>query len=174
MGITDIQIEDVGGRFFTPTLSSLHGLQGFDNLVSIGITRDADNSFENMFQSVQGSLGTAGFSIPSRPMEIASGPPDISVYIFPDNNTHGALENLCISSLGNDPSLECVENYFSCLDSIDQAYGTNHPHPYKARVQALLARESEGDIHMAIAAEKNIWNWDSIAFDGIKSFLRAI
>jgi len=84
------------------------------------------------------------------------------------------LENLCISSISEEPEINCIEEYFNCLDEININYGSNHPHLYKAKVQVYLAKEEEGNIHMGIAADKNIWNWDNSTFEPIKNFIKSL
>ena len=127
-----------------------------------------------MFLSVTNTIKKLGFPVPTAPNELAVGNgdfPSTLIYIFPDNQSNGALEHLCISSVLGDPTLDCVEAYFSCLSEVNKKYGIEHPHLHKARVQVFLAREEEGDVHMGIGAEKDIWNWDSPVFNQVKEML---
>lgn len=174
LGLNDIQVEQIGGNTFEPVLDGLRSTTGFSQLESMAILRDADLSCGDMFSSVQHSLRKLGYPVPTRPNEMATvdGTFKTLIYIFPDNQNNGALEDLCLASVADDLTLNCVETYFSCLDGINSNFGSAHPHPKKARVQAFLAREEEGDIHMGIAAQKGVWNWDSPVFDQLKYMLR--
>lgn len=173
MGLTGIQIENVGGNDFVPVLEGLKGLSGFSELQTLAILRDADVSYDAMFSSVQNTLKKFSYPVPNHPNTLATlaGQPNTIIYIFPDNKSEGSLENLLWSSVYNDPSAKCVVNYFDCLNNLNEKYGQKHPHLYKAHVQVFLAREEEGDIHMGIASEKNIWDFNNQTFDPIKEFL---
>ena len=172
MQIDDIQVEPVGGQYkFRPNIINLPKLDNFDEVTAIGIVRDADDSFEDTFSSVQGALQEARLPVPNQPMMLVGNSPQVTVFINPDNNGPGDLERLCITSVQDEPEIECVKLYFECLRPIQ---GANHPHLSKAQVQVFLAKEPDGDIHMGIAAQRNIWNWDSPAFDEIKNFIRSL
>jgi hypothetical protein len=68
----------------------------------------------------------------------------------------------------NEPEIDCVNKYFDCLRDIQ---GEDHPHLSAAKVQVYLAKEEDGDIHMGIAAQRNIWDFENKAFDEIKGFV---
>ena len=172
MQIDNIQVEPVGGQYnFKPSMEILPKLDNFDNVRAIGIIRDADDSFEDTFSSVQGALRDAGLPVPNQPLTLTGNRPQVAVFITPDNNNRGDLEELCLASVQDDPILECVERYFDCLRPIQ---GTDHPHISKARMQVFLAKEPDGDIHMGIASRRGIWDWNSQAFDEIKTFVRSL
>jgi hypothetical protein len=172
MGIDDIQVEPVGGdRLFKPNIANLRKLQDYSRVKSIGIVRDADNSFEDALRSVQGALKEAGLPVPDQPMMSAGTDQRVVVFITPDNSNGGDLEDLLIASVQGDPVLGCVDEYFDCIRTIQ---GNEHPHLSKARVQVYLAKEPDGDIHMGIASQRDIWEWTSSAFDTLKTFVQSL
>lgn len=174
MGIKDIQVEEVGGQNNFQTQITLLPKSGNFNIVNqIRIIRDADDRFNEVFQSIQNALQKAGLPVPDKPLEITKKNPNIAVFLMPDNKNEGALENLCLKSVSSDPIIECVEDYFTCIKRKCEITHTPS-HLNKAKVQVYLAKCPEGDIHMAIAAEKNIWDWDNPVFNEIKDFIKNI
>lgn len=169
---TDIQVMEIGGKYqFNFQIQNLPRYDGYKSLESVGIVRDADESFSNTFSSVQNALERAGLPVPDQPMSLTVAKPRFSIYIIPDNINNGDLECLCMESVCDDPIIECVIQYFECLRDIE---GRDHPHLSKAKVQVYLAKESDGDIHMGIAAQRDIWHWDNSAFEEIKNYLMTL
>lgn len=172
MEIDDIQTEPVGGKYsFKPNINNLPKYPNFDIVKSIGIVRDADTDFKGTFESVRDALREGGFPVPDKPMIPTGDNPSVAVFIMPDNGNKGALEELCIESIREDPVLECVEQYFDCLKLIQDK---EHLHLSKAQVQVYLAKEPDGDIHMGIASQRDIWQWNSPVFNEIKEFIKSL
>lgn len=173
MHLDDIQVAKVGGEHdFRPNIVNLRKYPGYtdSDVKSIGIVRDANRSFEDKLRSIQNALRDGDLPVPDQPIVPTNTNPRVAVFITPDNVSDGALEDLLMASVEDDPVLQCVDSYFDCLTGIQG----HHPHLSKARVQVYLAKEPEGDMHMGIASEKNVWVWDSPAFDGVKTFIRAL
>jgi hypothetical protein len=168
-----MQVLPVGGKEkFKPNIENLPKLSKFDEVVSIGIIRDADNSYNSAFKSIQDALKAANLPLPERPLEpVSSGGLRVAVYIMPDNQSEGALEDLCLSSINDDPVYDCVQKYFDCLKD---DHGITHHHISKSRVQVYLARHAPVDPRVGIAARKDIWRWDNPAFDSLKGFIKGL
>jgi hypothetical protein len=172
MQIDDVQVEPLGGKYlFKPNIKNLPGYPGFSGVTSIGIVRDANANFEDTFRSVLGALRDANLPAPGEVIIPTATSPQVAIFITPDNGSEGALEDLLMACVQGDPVLACVDGYFDCLRGIQ---GGAHPHLSKAQVQVYLAKEPEGDVHMGIASERNVWVWDSSAFDGLKTFIRSL
>ena len=169
MNIGDIQIASVGGADnFAPSLKRLPTFDNFDNVASIGIVRDADNSFSAKFRSIANALRRAELPRPTAPLIPTTTTPKVMVYIAPDNSNQGALEDLCLATVAGDPVLQCVDYYFDCIRQYKEG---NHPHLSKARVQAYLASKDEGDVSMARAALSGYWDFNSSVLNSLKQFL---
>ena len=169
--ITNITVMDYGGKEKLHTfLKSLPGLSGFDQVVSLAVTRDADDDFDPAFQSVRDGLERAGFSTPARCEETADGPPKTSVFILPDCGSPGMLESLCLRSIQDQPAIECVDAYFECMRSHDRIADNK----WKARVHAWLASENKPDMRLGEAAEAGYWPFDHDAFAQLEGFLQAL
>lgn len=171
MNVTDVQVVSVEGEHnFAPNLRNLPSHEKFDEVTSIGIVRDADKSFKAKMASIQDALKKAGLPVPTSPLT-PIGIPKIIVFIMPNNTDDGTLEKLCMETVSDDPVIHCVDDYFNCLQAIQNR---SHPNIYKARVQAYLACKDEGDVHMGIASEKGYWDFASPALDSLKQFLGSL
>src|SRR5262245_4988908 len=97
LGLADVQIEEYGGKGnLSRYLREFAVRPGRPNVVALGITRDADSAVATVFQSICTLLGNTGLAAPPAPGQIAAGPPRIGVFILPDNQREGMLEDLCL------------------------------------------------------------------------------
>jgi hypothetical protein len=172
LNITDVQVEQYGGKQGLPSyLRTLVVRPGYLNVVSLGITRDADNSAQSAFQSVCSSLNRASLPVPSRPGEIVGDSPQVSIMILPDGQNSGMLEDLCLTAIETDPVLQCVDEYFDC---VYRTSGRKPNNMAKARVHTWLASQLEPDKRLGEAAKAGYLPWDSPGFDSLKQFLQAL
>jgi hypothetical protein len=144
---------------------------GYLNVVSLGITRDADDSAQSAFQSVCSSLNRASLPVPSKPGEIVGDSPQVSIMILPDGQNSGMLEDLFLTAIETDPVLPCVDEYFDC---VYRTSGRKPNNMAKARVHTWLASQLEPDKRLGEAAKAGYLPWDSPGFDSLKQFLEAL
>lgn len=169
LGLDDFQVVSANGKeAFSPLLRLIITDDRFNDLNAIGIIRDADNDFNGAFRSIQGAFRKASLTVPDRPLTFTESKPKNGIFIMPDNNTNGDLESLFLDSVVQEPVMECVDQYFDCLENLT---GNEHPKPTKAKVQVYLASKPEGDLHLARAAQKDYWDWENEVFQNIKDFL---
>lgn len=172
LNLNDIQVEQYGGKQkLASYLKTLQLRSGYANLVALGITRDADDSAQSAFQSICSSLKGASLAAPNQFEEIVGESPKISVMVLPNNRNSGMLEDLCLASIETDPVIQCVDNYFECVQN---ATGEQPKNMAKAKVQAWLSSKTEPDKRLGEAAKAGYWDWDSPAFDRLKQFLQAL
>jgi hypothetical protein len=172
LNIRDIQVEQYGGKQGLKSyLRTLVVRPGYLDIVSLGITRDADNSAQSAFQSVCNSLNRASLPVPSQPREIVGDNPQVSIMILPDSQNTGMLEDLCLAAVETDPVLQCVDEYFDCVYT---TVGREPNNKAKARVHAWLSSQIEPDKRLGEAAKAGYWPWNSPGFDSLKQFLQAM
>src|SRR5262249_29723801 len=154
----DIHVEKYGGTArLDRYLRELPLRPGYERLVALGVTRDADADCADTFNRVRGSLAANGFTYPAAPGEIVQALFHVGVFILPDNQRPGMLEDLCLDSIANDPAFPGLEVYFQCVLRSAQRQPGHIP---KARVHAWLASQSEPDRRLGEAAHKGYWPWD--------------
>lgn len=172
LSLSDIQLQDYGGgdelRVFLPAFVKA---PSFDSITSLGIVRDAEESAQSAFQSVQGSLGKVNLPVPANAEKRQSGKPDISVLILPDKNSTGMLESLLCRTFEGSEVDRCIDDFFTCAKSSPNTSITN---PDKARAFAFLTTKPNPHHSVGIAAHQGIWNLNHEAFDGVRDFLQAL
>jgi hypothetical protein len=172
LNISNVQVEQYQGKQgLASYLRTLVVRPGYLNVVSLGITRDADNSAQSAFQSVCGSLQRASLPVPSQPGEVVGDNPQVSVMILPDGQNKGMLEDLCLAAVEIDPVLQCVDEYLNC---VYRTVGREPNNMAKARVHAWLSSQIEPDKRLGEAAKADYLPWDSPGFDRLKQFLQAL
>jgi hypothetical protein len=172
LGITDIQVEQYGGKYrLAGFLRTLVGLPSFGNLSALAVTRDADHDAAAAFSSVTGALTRAGLAAPTLSSGFAGAGPRVGVFILPDGTSVGMLEDICLLALLADPAAPCVDDYFTCL----RARAGREPNsPSKARLHVWLASQVKPDLRLGDAAGEGYLPWESSAFDPVKEFLQAL
>jgi hypothetical protein len=136
------------------------------------------------FQSLTDALRHAGLPVPeaaetfvvgdlTRDGEVIVRRVTVSVFIMPGQERPGALEDLCMEAVDEDPRIECVGRLFECLDERRIAGPPEHRWG-KARAHAFLATQEHPDVHVGLGAEKGYWPFDAPAFGPLKDFLRRL
>ena len=136
---------------------------------SIGIVRDADNSAHSALQSVQSSLRNLGLPAPTVFRESAGTLPKVSIFVMPDNEHAGALEQLCLQALVDDPVMPCVAGFLQCVERVLTRPPEN---PAKAQIHAFLASREDPELRLGEAAQRGYIPWAHPAFAGLGQFLQ--
>ena len=172
LSLPNTQVLPIGGKDkIHPYLKALVATPGFSGVTSLGIVRDADDDPDASFQSVCSALKAAGLPTPTKPMETVGSKPKVTVMILPEATVPGALEDICLKAVMDDPVMPCVNQYFQCLKDTASSFPRNES---KARIHVFLASREEADLRLGEAARKGVWPWQNNAFDQIKAFLRVI
>lgn len=167
-----LQIYQTGGKYELPkVVAAVAASYGFRKVKRLGIIRDADEDPEAAFKSVVTALEKAKLPVPSKPREVTGSSPRVSVFILPAEDRQGALEDLCLEAVKEDPAMACVEGFFQCLETQGVSKPTNI---VKAKVQIFLASRPEPGKRLGHAAQAGYWPWDSQVFEPVKEFLRCL
>jgi len=171
MGMDEsVEVFEVGGKDrFKKKIPVLLRTPGAGNLQAIAIIRDADDSFENAFKSVQGVLKQNLLPAPKNPGEFTQGNPKVGVFILPDNFSPGMLENICLETVKNAEEMECVDRFIDCTRGLKKL-PVEKDIP-KARVQTFLAIKPDVPNSIGRGAQKRHWNFDSPGLYPLKNFL---
>lgn len=172
LGLGRIQIVPIGGKTeLRRNLGTLLLTSGHENMVSLGIVRDADLNPASAFESVCDALQAVGLTAPIRPLLTAGQNPRVTIMILPAEYIMGMLEDVCLKSVTGDPAMPCVEQYFWCLQ--DHAV-TLPKNISKAKVQVFLASREEAGKRLGEAAHAGYWQFGDNAFGAMKDFLQEI
>ncbi len=173
LSLENIQIQNFAGvsqlRGF---LEGLPGATGFDKVESIGIVRDAEDSAENAFRSVQSSLKNAGLPVPASPEDLTKGGrPAVTTLILPGGNRNGMPETLLCESFADTPVNQCINQFFECVRMLPDLSIKNLD---KARAFAYLITKPDPPHSVGVAAKREHWNLDSPVFAKVRDFLKGI
>ena len=179
-----IQVQNFGGvdelRSF---LSAFVKAPGFTNVTGIGIVRDAEggateahgggaanNPAARAFQSVRGALEHVELPAPPGPVEPAGEHPTVRVFVLPGNDEPGMLETLLCRTFADTPEERCVETFLQCAEES----GKPVERPDKARAHAWLATRPHPHVSVGVAAQKDYWDFNHRALDGVRQFLASL
>ncbi len=172
LSLTNIQLMPIGGKSkLAEKLKALRSSPSFDQVVSLGIVRDADTNPPGSFQSVCGALTRAELPVPPSAGVLQGANPATGVLILPDATNPGMLEDLCLASISTYPVMRCIHEYLNCVKSNAHALPSAIA---KARVQSFLAVQPEPGKRLGEAAEAGYWPFTQPEFDPIKTFLRLL
>ena len=167
--IDNVQVQNYGGKNkLRPFLGVFMITPGFDQVESVGIVRDADDSVASAFRSVQDSLNVTGLPTPREMMGTAGDSPMVTVFIMPDNAKCGALEDLCLSALEDEPVIPCVLEFMQCVSQSAEKVPSNEA---KAKVHAFLASREDPELRLGEAARRGYLPWGNPAFAQLIEFL---
>ena len=170
--LINVQVEEYGGKGqLSKYLHEFNVRPGHQNVVALGITRDADVSVAQVFQSICGMLQNNGLPVPATAGQIALGPLRVGVFIMPDNGRPGMLEDLCLDAVQTDSAMPCVDDFFQCVSQNT----SRQPNPMaKARIHAWLASQNDPDLRLGEAAQRGYWPWNAAAFQPLIQFLQGL
>jgi hypothetical protein len=171
LNLSSIQVLNIEGKHkFKNKLKAVSITSGFSNVASLGIVLDADDNPSGTFQSVCSALKYSNLPIPNNPLESYGQNPKVSVMILPEPNATGMLEDVCLKSIESDIAMDCVNDFFNCLDDKD----IKPKNASKAKVQVFLASKPETGIPLGIAAQKGYWPFKNAVFNQLKDFLHNV
>ena len=168
LNVKSVQVIDIGGKDnFKNRIPALTLTRGFDRVVKFGIVRDADNDSSAALKSIQSALAKAKLSQPKKVSEFAGGSPLVGIFIMPDYEEKGMLEDLCLKSIQGSTELNCIEDFFKCIKS-DEIRNLS-----KAKVQAYLSTKPKSVNSLGVGAQNGYWNLDHPCFSHFSDFLRS-
>jgi hypothetical protein len=172
LDITNVQIIDVGGKdkfeiIFSNYLQTEDALEKIKN---IGFVRDAEKDTANAaFQSICSVLSKYEFPCPTELCKaIEKNSKKVNIFIMPNNNDCGMLEDLCIASIKNTGIFNCIESFIRCYENnIDK----DKHNKAKAIILAYLSAQVPIVNSLGIAAQQRRVDFSHPCFNEIKNFL---
>ena len=174
LDLKDIQIQNFGGiNELSAFLKGFELLEGFNQIHSVGIVRDAEESAPAAFNSVQSSIknNCTQLSKPKEMGEIHENNPSVGVMILPDNKNKGMLETLLSQTFAEDPVNDCIDNFLICVKNQTRKEILK---PDKARAHAFIATKPYPHVSVGVAAKKNYWDFEHKKFEKLKQFLEKL
>jgi len=172
LGLQDVQVHSIRGKGnMRADLRALKSRKAeFSKVIAIGIIRDADDDANAAFQSVHHALRELDLPSPEQPFHIIGDKPRVGVVILPSSNETGALEDVCLEAVQEDPAMSCVEQYFTCLHK-KGVLNVEGRRLAKAKIQVFLASRDDVPLNLGIAAQKGYWPWNEEPLRRLGGFL---
>jgi len=187
LSVDPVQVVRVNGKDnYSRFLKPLVMAPNFRSTVRrLGLIRDNDKDPDAAFKSIKSALEKNGLPCPKRPEAFTAGdPPIVGVFLMPGRGKEGCLEDLCLATRPDHPSMACVDEFMVCVadrmntdgsdaPAEDKAYG--YPmHEKKARAHAFLASMPVSGTTVGIAAQEGYWKMDHPALKNLSEFLRTL
>jgi hypothetical protein len=175
LSISNVQIIDVGGKdnFKNRFPVYIQSEGALSKIRNIGFVRDAEkHEATSAFQSICSVL--ANYNLPC-PVEInkliEKDGKKINIFIMPNNNDCGMLENLCVASIESTDIFECIKCYVKCYK------GKINEEKYilaKAQILAYLSTRTPIVNSLGLAAQQNVWDFSHECFNEVRIFLKEL
>ncbi len=166
LGINNVQILNFEGKTkFKNKIKALKNRPGFENVAKIAFIRDSDSLPANAaFDSIVNALKSADLPFPDNINSFKDSNPNVGIFIMPNNDDLGMLEDLCLKSIEEEPVTLCIDEYFECIEE-------NPNELSKAKVLCYLASKTPLVNSLGRAAVKGHWDFNSNHFNEIKTFI---
>lgn len=138
------------------------------------ITEFEESQANSAFSSICFQLENNNLPVPNSINEVTEKEDKlIGVFIMPNNNDEGMLEDLCLQSIENDIVNQCINDYIECCSSIPY-YPKEKLNISKTKVRSYLAIKDPNIKSLGISAKKGYWDFEHSCFDKIKTFINKL
>jgi len=164
-------IDDVKG-FFKTTLDKQPYIVSRETK-NVLVVVDGDENPRQRFTEIRNCFNTKDFQIQrtiGSTLPRSSSKINVGIYLFPDRQGPGSLETLCLKTLKHNqlnPKLTCVEQYMTCIASLDGRMTMNNKSKSKFRVFMATPKP---DRYVDCILDHT--NFDSAEFDLLKDFIK--
>lgn len=171
----DVQVQDGGGvRELRIYLRTLKNVEGFDQLETLVVARDAEGCADDASRSIRDAFRELALPIPDNPFSYTGTESKRTAFIlFPGPEAkEGILEDLCLKIVSDDPILSCVEEYLSCVKTKNPNLTSTYDS--KRKISTFLAGKEDKDLigtNPGEAANGNAWNAEHPAMAPFKQVL---
>jgi len=178
LSINDLQIIETGGKEkLKSELPVVLLMRNFENVESIAVIQDADNSLASAVESLKYLLNKHNLPVPNGHTEFkTTSGMKCGIFIMPGNRDSGMLENLVLDTVDDHPVKVESDKYIASLRAIltDDEKPKFPKNEHKARLHAYLAGMEKHVSSLGLATQKGYFNLDSEHLDEIKTFLQSI
>jgi len=164
----EIQVFDFGGNDDLKVfLSNITKVDGFENVTSLLIIRDAELDKEKAISQIKSALGYSNIVMPKTPAEWMQVNESLKIayVLWPKCNSNpinGTLEDLCMQII-DDKDRENITNSIQVfINDMKNNYERNYTHEFKAKLHTYMS-VTEPFIGMKIgeASKANMFDWNS-------------
>ncbi|CAH0539808.1 DUF3226 domain-containing protein [Vibrio marisflavi] len=175
--IEGIRIREVGGKDkIKSELKVVLQERGIEDLETLIVVQDADNSKASALQSLKATFSNLGLPVPDSDLEFRKNgkhPFKCGFYIMPGVDEQGMLEDLLLSSCTQETVKEEAIKYIERIEELsNERNDVKKPRNMaKAKLHAYLSGLEKHKPNIGLAVKASCFNLDSNKFDGLTTFL---
>lgn len=172
----NIEVLDFGGNEeLSAYLSALKGIQGYSDIVSLLVIRDAELDTQRAARDVQNALRTNGLNVPDAQGQWTEGTPKTCFLLFPAFGTKecpGTLEDLCLTILDDTAAETPLEEIDAFVEHLEQDREQTFSHRHKTRLHTYFSVNNKFvSMKVGEAADAGAFNWSHPNLDPLKDCL---
>ena len=174
-----IQVANFGGnQEFRKSLALLRNTDGFSDLRSLLVVRDAETDAQAALSQIQSALEKYSFAVPKTQGKWTEGSPRTYFLLFPYLGRKleaGTLEDLCLSILAEDGAGNVMGRIDSFLDTLRQDGLRTFSHLHKTRLHTYFSATNDFVTrNIGLAAKAGAFNWSHPDLAPLKDCLSKI
>ncbi len=172
----DIEALDFGGNEdLSAYLAALKLIEGFSDIVSLLVIRDAELDAQKAVHQVQSALRANSLEVPAAQGEWTNGTPKTCFLLFPALGTGeypGTLEDLCVTILDDTIAETPLEEIDAFVEHLEQDQKRAFSHRHKTRLHAYFSvNDKFVSMKVGEAADAGAFNWFHPNLDPLKDCL---
>ena len=172
----NIEVLDFGGNEnLSGYLTSLKGIQGYSDVVSFLVIRDAELDAQKATRQVQSALRTNELDVPVAQGQWTEGVPKTCFLLFPALDTEerpGTLEDLCLTILDDTAAETPIEEIDTFVEHLEQDREQIFSHRHKTRLHTYFSVNNKFvAMKLGEAADAGAFNWSHPNLEPLKDCL---
>lgn len=172
----DIEALDFGGNEdLSAYLAALKLIEGFSDIVSLLVIRDAELDAQKAVHQVQSALRANSLEVPAAQGKWTNGTPKTCFLLFPALGTRecpGTLEDLCVTILDDTIAETPLEEIDAFVEHLEQDQKRAFSHRHKTRLHAYFSvNDKFVSMKVGEAADAGAFNWFHPNLDPLKDCL---
>lgn len=172
----DIEALDFGGNEdLSAYLAALKLIEGFSDIVSLLVIRDAELDVQKAACQVQSALRANGLEVPTAQGKWTNGTPKTCFLLFPALGTGecpGTLEDLCVTILDDTVAETPLEEIDAFVEHLEQDQKRIFSHRHKTRLHTYFSvNDKFVSMKVGEAADAGAFNWSHPHLEPLKDCL---
>ncbi len=160
----DIEVFDFGGNEdLSAYLAALRLIDGFSDVASLLVIRDAELDAKKAARQVQSALQANGLEVPAEQGQWTKGIPKTCFLLFPALGTKecpGTLEDLCLTILDDTATETPLEEVNAFVEHLEQKREQPFSHLHKTRLHTYFSvNDKFVSMKVGEAADAGAFNW---------------
>lgn len=164
-----------GNEDLSAFLTALKLIEGYSDVASLLIIRDAEQDAQNAACQVQRALHTNDLEVPDRQGQWTEGMPKTCFLLFPALGTQecpGTLEDLCLTILDDTVAETPLKEIDTFVEHLEQNREQPFSHRHKTRLHTYFSVNNRFvSMKLGEAADAGAFNWSHPNLDSLKDCL---